>query len=108
MRLASFQTSYRAGEQVYRAIENGTSLIRPTGDGISLMTDYLGRVIASQNYSASNNGIMLANVPTRAYGPSTATSAMPSPTCAQSACCWESTWPGAPSAAKSAPPLPPR
>ena len=28
------------------------------------MTDYLGRVIASQNYSASNNGIMLANVPT--------------------------------------------
>ena len=60
----SFQTSYRAGEQVYRAIENGTSLIRPTGDGISLMTDYLGRVIASQNYSASNNGIMLASVPT--------------------------------------------
>ena len=62
---ASFQTSYRAGEQVYRTIENGTSLIRPTGDGISLMTDYLGRVIASQDYSASNNGIMLANVPTQ-------------------------------------------
>jgi apolipoprotein N-acyltransferase len=61
----SFQTSYRAGEQVYRAIENGTSLIRPTGDGISLMTDYQGRVIASQNYSASNNGILLANVPTQ-------------------------------------------
>jgi len=60
----SFQASYRAGEQVYRAIENGTSLIRPDGDGISLMTDYLGRVIASQNYSASNNGIMLADVPT--------------------------------------------
>ena len=60
----SFQASYRAGEQVYRAIENGTSLVRPTGDGISLMTDYLGRVIASQNYSATNNGIMVANVPT--------------------------------------------
>ena len=60
----SFQASYRGGEQVYRAIENGTSLIRPDGDGISLMTDYLGRVIASQNYSASNNGIMLASVPT--------------------------------------------
>ena len=29
------------------------------------MTDYLGRVIASQNYSASNNGIMLASVPTQ-------------------------------------------
>ena len=61
----SFQASYRGGEQVYRAIENGTSLIRPDGDGISLMTDYLGRVIASQDYSASNNGIMLASVPTR-------------------------------------------
>ena len=60
----SFETSYRVGEAVYRAIENGTSLVRPTGDGISLMTDYLGRVIASQNYSASNNGIMLASVPT--------------------------------------------
>jgi apolipoprotein N-acyltransferase len=60
----SFQASYRAGEQVYRAIENGTSLIRPAGKGISLMTDYLGRVIASQDYSASNNGVMLASVPT--------------------------------------------
>ena len=95
----SFEASYRAGEQVYRAIENGTSLIRPAGNGISLMTDYLGRVIASQDYSASNNGIMLASVPTQwRIGPSTATSAIPSPTCAQSECCWESTWPGAPSA----------
>jgi len=39
--------------------------VRPTGDGISLMTDYLGRVIASQNYSASNDGILLGSVPTR-------------------------------------------
>ncbi len=60
----SFWASADAAEATYRAIENGTSLVRPTGDGISLMTDYLGRVIASQNYSASNNGIMLANVPT--------------------------------------------
>jgi apolipoprotein N-acyltransferase len=28
------------------------------------MTDYLGRVIASQNYSASNDGILLGSVPT--------------------------------------------
>ena len=60
----SFWASADAAEATYRTIENGTSLIRPAGDGISLMTDYLGRVIASQNYSASNNGIMLANVPT--------------------------------------------
>ena len=62
---SSVWASADAAETTYRTIENGTSLIRPTGDGISLMTDYLGRVIASQNYSASNNGIMVANVPTR-------------------------------------------
>ena len=60
----TFETAQDSAQAVYRAIENGTSLIRPDGRGISLMTDYQGRVIASQNYSASNNGIMLANVPT--------------------------------------------
>ena len=60
----SFWASADAAEAAYRAIENGTSLVRPARDGISLMTDYLGRVIASQDYSASNNGIMLASVPT--------------------------------------------
>ena len=60
----SFWASADAAEATYRAIENGTSLVRPAGDSISLMTDYLGRVIASQDYSASNNGIMLASVPT--------------------------------------------
>jgi len=61
---SSVWASADAAQATYRAIENGTSLIRPAGDGISLMTDYLGRVIASQNYSASNNGIMLGSVPT--------------------------------------------
>ena len=60
-----FEESANAAQVVYRAIENGTSLIRPSGGDISLMTDYQGRVIASQNYSASNDGILLANVPTR-------------------------------------------
>ena len=60
-----FEESANAAQVVYRAIENGTSLIRPSGGDISLMTDYQGRVIASQNYSASNNGILLANVPTQ-------------------------------------------
>ena len=61
---SSVWASADATETTYRTIENGTSLIRPAGDGISLMTDYLGRVIASQNYSASNNGIIVASVPT--------------------------------------------
>ncbi len=67
-----FEASQEAAEATYRAIENGTSLVRPTGDGISLMTDYQGRVIASQNYFASNDGILLANVPT--HGVSTISS----------------------------------
>jgi apolipoprotein N-acyltransferase len=60
----SFEASADAAEAVYRAVENGTSLVRPTGNGISLITDYQGRVIASQDYSRSG-GIMLASVPTR-------------------------------------------
>ena len=60
----TFEASANAAQVVYRAIENGTSLIRPSGGDISLMTDYQGRVIASQNYSASNDGILLASVPT--------------------------------------------
>ena len=60
----SFEATGDAAEAVYRSVENGTSLVRPTGDGISLMTDPEGRVIASQDYSRSG-GIMLAAIPTR-------------------------------------------
>jgi apolipoprotein N-acyltransferase len=60
----SFEASTDSAEAVYRAVENGTSLVRPAGNGISLIADYQGRVIASQNYSPSG-GIMLAAVPTR-------------------------------------------
>jgi len=41
------------------------SLVRPTGNGISLVTDHLGRTIASRNGSTSNDGILLASVPSR-------------------------------------------
>jgi apolipoprotein N-acyltransferase len=61
----SFWASADAAEATYRAIENGTSLVRPTGDGISLITDYQGRVIASRDYFHSTDGIMLAAVPMR-------------------------------------------
>jgi apolipoprotein N-acyltransferase len=49
----------------YRAIENGFSLVRPTGAGISTVTDYEGHVLGSQNYFTSKDGIMLTAVPTR-------------------------------------------
>jgi len=50
---------------ISRVIENGVSIIRPTGNGVSLITDYEGRVLGSQNYFTDNSGIMLTTIPTR-------------------------------------------
>ena len=49
----------------YRAIENGFSMVRPAGHGISTIVDYEGRVLARQNYFTDSSGIMLTTVPTR-------------------------------------------
>ena len=49
----------------YRAIENGFSLVRPTGEGLSTITDYEGRLLGSQNYFTTSDGIMITSVPTR-------------------------------------------
>jgi apolipoprotein N-acyltransferase len=49
----------------YRAIENGFSLLRPAGTGLSTITDYQGRILASQNFFTSSDGIMMTTVPIR-------------------------------------------
>jgi len=49
----------------YRAIENGFSLVRPAGTGVSTITDYEGHMLGSQNYFTNTDGIMLSSVPTR-------------------------------------------
>jgi apolipoprotein N-acyltransferase len=49
----------------YRAIENGFSIVRPAGHGISTIVDYEGRILASQNYYTNSSGIMLTTLPTR-------------------------------------------
>jgi apolipoprotein N-acyltransferase len=49
----------------YRAIENGFSLVRPAGTGVSTITDYEGHMLGSQNYFTNTAGIMLSSVPTR-------------------------------------------
>jgi apolipoprotein N-acyltransferase len=61
----SFWASGDAAMATYRSIEDGFSLVRPTDDGISLITDYQGRILGSQNYSASSDGITIASVPTQ-------------------------------------------
>jgi apolipoprotein N-acyltransferase len=48
-----------------RAIENGFSVIRPTGHGLSAVIDYQGRLLGSEEYSTTTDGIMLTDIPTR-------------------------------------------
>ena len=50
---------------VFRGIENGFSMLKPTGDGLSIAVDYCGRVIAEQNYVTSKERVMLADVPVK-------------------------------------------
>jgi apolipoprotein N-acyltransferase len=50
-------------EARFRAIENGFSLVRPTTNGPSLITDPAGRIVASQDYFTTDSGIMLGRVP---------------------------------------------
>ncbi len=55
-----FHTQYA----VFRAIENGFSLVRPTGDGLSVATDPYGRVIAAMDQFQSSGRVLVAMVPT--------------------------------------------
>jgi apolipoprotein N-acyltransferase len=49
---------------VFRAIENGFSLIRGTGHGLSIAVDYQGTELTKLNWFKSGNLVMLADVPT--------------------------------------------
>jgi apolipoprotein N-acyltransferase len=48
---------------VYRAVENGFSLVRPTGNGLSAVVDYQGRILGQHDFSVEGGGIMMASVP---------------------------------------------
>jgi apolipoprotein N-acyltransferase len=47
----------------YRAIENGFTMIRPTGKGLSAVIDDRGRILAIRDYNTNPSGIMLASLP---------------------------------------------
>jgi len=49
---------------IMRAVENGYSMVKATGIGPSMITDYQGRVLGRQNYG-DGDGVMLASIPTR-------------------------------------------
>ena len=48
---------------VTRAIENGVAVLRPTGKGVSLVTDEKGRILGRRDYSQAGSGILLATIP---------------------------------------------
>lgn len=48
----------------FRAIENGITIVRQAGNGLSVVIDPYGRVIASMNQFKSNEWVMVAQVPT--------------------------------------------
>jgi len=50
---------------VFRAIENGMSLVRQTEGGLSIAVDPYGRVLAQTDYFGATDRTMVAQVPTR-------------------------------------------
>jgi len=49
----------------FRAVENGFSMVRVTGDGVSATYDYQGRILAMSNSFTSPGEVMVAHVPTQ-------------------------------------------
>jgi len=45
------------------AVENGFSLVRPAGPGLSVATDNRGRIISSMDYYKTDEQVMYADVP---------------------------------------------
>ncbi len=50
-------------EAAFRTIENGFSTIRAAGQGLSMITDPEGRVLASQDYFTTSSHILVATLP---------------------------------------------
>jgi apolipoprotein N-acyltransferase len=52
-------------QAVFRALENGVSLLRPARWGVSVATDAMGRVAARLDHFATEDRMLLAHVPMR-------------------------------------------
>ena len=50
---------------VFRGIENGFAVVRPTNKGLSIATDCQGRVLAAVDFFATADPRMVAHVPAR-------------------------------------------
>ena len=49
---------------VFRAVENGFSLLRPDNEAVSVATDYLGTPLAATDYFATDDPVIIADIPT--------------------------------------------
>lgn len=56
-------TPYHPNMSKLRAIENGFSMVRATGQGLSLAVDYNGKVLNQLNYYQTEENIMISDVP---------------------------------------------
>ena len=56
---------YHTEVGLMRGIENGFSVVRQTNEGTSMAIDASGRILAQQDFYATPDGLMLADVPTK-------------------------------------------
>lgn len=49
---------------VFRAVENGVSLVRHAKNGLSIATDPYGRTLATMDHFTASERLMIAQVPT--------------------------------------------
>ncbi len=56
---------FHAASAIFRAIENGCSLVRPTIQGLSIATDPFGRMLAFQDYYSNTPKHSIVGIPSR-------------------------------------------
>ena len=53
----------------FRAVENGFSMVRQTGEGLSISVDYLGRTTAAVDHFTTDDHVMIAHVSPKGHHP---------------------------------------
>jgi len=56
---------YHAQMAIVRAIENGTSMLRPVSGAVSIASDYHGNIVARRNYFDKGERVVVAYLPTK-------------------------------------------
>ncbi len=54
---------YHSYMAAFRSIENGISVVRPAGYGLSMVTDNFGRIISEDDFFADSDHLLIADIP---------------------------------------------